>query len=67
MTTWRDRQAGRVGAKPLAWLPNRDGFKFVGVKHDGTTAACEVKRLENGSHVVKGAIYEDLAGWRYHV
>lgn len=22
---------------PLAWLPNEDGFAFVGVKRDGTT------------------------------
>ena len=66
MTTWRDKQAARVGAKPLAWLPNRDGFKFIGVRDDGTTAQCEVKRLDTGAHVVTGeAKFEELAGWRY--
>jgi hypothetical protein len=29
---------------PLAQLPNQAGFRFVGVRHDGTLAECYVQQ-----------------------
>lgn len=65
MTTWRDREAFRLNAKPLMWLPNRDGFKFIGVKADGSTIPCEIQRLENGNHVIADGKRLEIVGWRY--
>lgn len=46
---------------PLAWLPNQEGFQFVGVHKDGTTSDCVVIRKENGLHTVEN--YFSLCGW----
>jgi hypothetical protein len=51
--------------KPLADLPNKLGFKFLGVKKDGSTAKCIVSRKESGVHFVGGgAVYSELQGWK---
>lgn len=55
--------------RPLAWLPNTAGYRFVGVKNDGKTVKCRVVRdADTGQHSVKGVDedvnYADLRGWK---
>lgn len=38
--------------KPLAHLPNKDGFEFVGVKRDGTEISCVVKFSAEVQYIV---------------
>lgn len=63
MTT-SDAQLQRLGLKPLAFLPNTDGFKFVGVDRDGAEHACRVGKWPTGEHYVMGAVFSDLVGWK---
>lgn len=51
--------------KPLAELPNQKGFRFVGVRHDGTLAECYVLQdPRTRCHFVAGdATYHELKGW----
>lgn len=50
---------------PLGWLPNRDGFRFVGIKHDGSTAVCTVVRdPATGMHRIAEGPVADFRGWR---
>jgi hypothetical protein len=50
---------------PLGWLPNREGFQFIGICKDGTAKECRVARDETGVHFISGdAIYDELHGWR---
>jgi len=59
-----DTQLRRAGFHPLADLPNRSGFTFIGIRHDGTEANCNIQ-LVGGFHSVRGdARYDDLAAWR---
>lgn len=56
--------------RPLAYIPNQNGFKFIGVLKDDTCVDCEVVRnAETGMHEVafryKTLTYEDLKGWKY--
>lgn len=53
--------------RALADLPNREGFKFIGVRKDGTTVDCQIATdPETGTfRVAGGAVYEELTGWRY--
>lgn len=46
---------------PLAWLPNVEGFRFVGILRDGTEAECVVKLVEGCFTVDR---FEELVGWR---
>lgn len=58
--------------KHLAHLPNKHGFRFIGVKHDGTEVECLVQR----EIVAAGKVhftqvfetgernYHELAGWK---
>jgi hypothetical protein len=36
--------------KPTAWLPNREGFRFIGLADSGTEIVCEVVRDWQGVH-----------------
>jgi hypothetical protein len=47
---------------PTSWLPNQVGFKFIGVKHDGTRLVCTVEKRD-GLHCVKECPVMELAGW----
>lgn len=51
--------------RSLSELPNTKGFRFVGVRHDGTLAECYVQQdPKSRCHFVAGdAIYRDLKGW----
>lgn len=60
-----DLQLQRLGLKPLAHLPNREGFAFTGTLRDGTCVDCHVvKDAETGLHKVAGAAFVDLIGWK---
>jgi hypothetical protein len=47
----------------IADLPNRDGFKFTGVKHDGTFVQCNIVKGFNGYFISGEAKYGELKGW----
>lgn len=49
----------------LADIPNLAGYRFVGVKRDGTHAQCHVVRdAATGLHSIAGeALHADLIGW----
>ena len=53
--------------RPLANLPNQNGFKFIGVKKDGACVDCHVTFDKDvGIHVVAGgAQFDELQGWKY--
>lgn len=50
---------------PLAWLPNVDGFEFVGVRRDGTRIPCRVGRGADGRYTIHGGLYAELVGWMF--
>ncbi len=55
--------------KPLADLPNLDGFLFLGVTHGGAILRCRVVRESDGVHRALSRadglrVYDDLRGWR---
>lgn len=50
---------------PLAFLPNVDGFAFVGVKRDGSRIPCRVERGPDGLHRIAGGLYTELIGWMF--
>jgi len=58
----------KITYRPLALLPNQVGFRFVGVRHDGTLAECYVQQdPRTRCHFVAGdATYRDLIGWVPH-
>lgn len=50
--------------RKLEDLPNLEGFKFIGVRHDGTLAQCYIIKDANGIHIIGGAAtYKELKGW----
>lgn len=59
--------------QPLSTLPNREGFKFRGIRKDGGKFMnCRLKHLPGGMYIAAagGYVYEDvapqLAGWEPH-
>lgn len=51
---------------PLSDIPNQAGFKFTGIRKDGTLAQCEVAKHPGylGTYYVTGeAKFEDLVSW----
>lgn len=69
------RQETNVSAgRPLAELPNREGFRFRGIRKDGRRYMnCRLKHLPgHGMFIVAagGYVYEDvsdqLSGWEPH-
>ncbi len=53
---------GRV-IRPLASLPNRVGFSFVGLLRNGQIVRCHVVLDESKCHRVEGAKFSELQGW----
>lgn len=49
--------------RPLADLPNTEGYRFIGVRWDLSHVPCVVRRREDGMHVVHGEDFEALLGW----
>lgn len=49
--------------RPMSWLPNREGFRFIGVKKDGTHIECRVERGPDGLHRVADGMLIHLVGW----
>lgn len=55
----------KLNVRQLSALPNSHGFEFLGVRQDGSVAACLVVRDEaTGIHSVAGeASFTDLKFW----
>lgn len=49
--------------RPLASIPNKEGFQLVGVRKDGTEALLSVFVDKDGHYTLPG--YSELAGWRH--
>ncbi len=56
------KTAKQSALRPLASLPNKEGFVVVGVRRDGAEAQLTVYLDADGFHKVPG--FKDLAGWR---
>jgi hypothetical protein len=61
---------GAVAARQIADLPMRDGFRFVGLRHDGSRVRCVVKHMAGcGYYIRQRGLYcyddvsDKLAGW----
>lgn len=61
------------GVRPLSELPNREGFKFRGIRKDGGRYLnCRLKHLPGGMYIAARGryVYEDqldkLSGWMPH-
>lgn len=59
--------------KPLSELPDREGFKFRGIRKDGGRYLnCRLKHLPGGMYIAASGryVYEDVAdeliGWEPH-
>lgn len=52
----------KIEVRPLASIPNKEGFVLVGVRKDGSEAQLTVYVDASGQHTVPG--YESLVGWR---
>jgi hypothetical protein len=48
---------------PLAWIPNVEGFRFIGVRRDMTRIECHVVKDEQGLHRVNNGQFKELIGW----
>lgn len=58
-----NRSVARAQLRPLASIPNKDGFTIIGVRRDGAEAKLTVYFDQKaGIHRVPG--YDDLVGWK---
>ena len=48
--------------RPLASIPNKEGYELVGVRKDGSEARLTVFIDKDGHYKVPG--YSELIGWR---
>lgn len=49
--------------RPMSWLPNKEGYRFIAVFKDGTKAETCVHRRADGTHFIGDANISDLKGW----
>lgn len=52
----------RPALRPLASIPNKEGFQLIGVRRDGSEALLVVYMDADGFYRVPG--YSDLMGWK---
>lgn len=50
--------------RPMAWLPNRDGYRFIGITHEKKEIECVVEKGPDGLHRVADGKLMQLCGWR---
>lgn len=50
--------------RPLSWLPNREGYRFIAVFKDGTEAETCVEKRSDGTYFIGDASPADLKGWK---
>lgn len=61
-TNYADQARIRLNTKPLAWLPNTEGFEFTAVLQDGSTKPAKVVLRPEGHHTTS-IEYTTLKGW----
>ena len=49
--------------RPMSWLPNREGYEFIGIKKDRTHVRCKVERGPDGLYRVADGMLIHLVGW----
>jgi hypothetical protein len=50
---------------PLSYIPNEDGFKFIGLTYEGQEIECKVvKDPETGLHSIENNLFQSLQSWR---
>ena len=57
-----NRTTPRPVIRPLASIPNKEGFELVGIRADGSEAQLTVFVDAAGNYQVPG--YAELVGWR---
>lgn len=55
------QQTGKTTALNRADIPNKAGFKFLGIQKDFTVCEMEVYKNEQGQHWAKG--FSEIIGW----
>lgn len=50
--------------RPMSWLPNREGYRFIAVFKDGTEAETCVERRKDGTYFIGDVSADDLKGWK---
>ncbi len=58
----------RLRMRPLSELPNTGGFRFVGIRHDGSRVECkrttfDLNWHETGPDTACSVWHHELAGW----
>jgi len=49
--------------RPVSWLPNREGYRFIAVLKDGTRVETCVERRADGTHFIGDLSIEEMKGW----
>ena len=50
--------------KPLGWIPNQNGFRFVGKRKDGLQVVCNVKKDAFGMQTIEQGSIGEWESWR---
>lgn len=50
--------------RPLSWLPNKEGFRFIGVRADKTEVECHVELGPDKLHRIADRMLLELIGWK---
>ena len=55
----------RGEAYPKAFLPNKEGYKFIAVLNDGSEHVVSIAKNTHGCHYIVSEIeYKDIKHWR---
>lgn len=55
----------RGEAYPKAFLPNKEGYKFIAVLQDGSEHIVSIAKNQHGCHYIVSEIeYKDIKHWR---
>lgn len=57
-----NRTRPRPVIRPLASIPNKEGYTLIGIRQDGSEALLSVYLDDDGTYKVPG--YAELVGWR---
>lgn len=54
-----------MSSKPMAWLPRKPDFEFIGITHDGDYRLCVTTKTDTGKIVIEGeATANELRSWK---
>lgn len=50
--------------RPMSWLPNKDGYRFIGVRADKSEVECRVEIGPDGLRRVADRMLLEIVGWK---